>query len=217
MSLVKSRGVDFSIKKRESFNIPEKVWREKVTLGQQLKINLTTMDSPIIKSESLAIISIGDRIFSRMHLHMDGGHKVEGSCEVNIKKPGKDAFGHMDCDSKNFKCFEDFYKVYGRKCGYLPISGSKECWTSGQWLEGKDRPYIQEEFLKKYLEDGFVTVEVLIKINVNGENLEDKRMKRKEAFVRDISNFCSDKSSCDFLVVVEGEEIPCHKIILCSR
>ena len=214
MSLVKRGGVDFNIKKRESFHIPEKVWREKVTLGQKLEINLTTMGSPIIKSESVVIGIHDARLFSRMHLHMDGGHKVKGSCNVNIKEPGKEAFGHMDYVSKNFRCFKDHNTRYGSKCGKCKLPGSKECWTWAKWFEGKDN---QEEFLKKYLEDGFVTVEVFIEISLNGENLEDKRIKRKEDFVRDMSNFCSDKSSCDFLVVVEGEEIPCHKIILCSR
>ena len=50
-----------------------------------------------------------------------------------------------------------------------------------------------------------------------GETVEDKERKRKEAVVSDINKFCSDDSSMDFLLICEGEEIPCHRLILCSR
>ena len=76
---------------------------------------------------------------------------------------------------------------------------------------------MEEEFLKDHLENGYLTVEVCSEICVNGEKVEDKELKRKEAVIKDINRFCSDESSSDFLVICQGEEIPCHRIILCSR
>ena len=76
---------------------------------------------------------------------------------------------------------------------------------------------MEEEFLKDHLENGYLTVEVCSEIRVNGEHVEDKDLKREEAFVTDINTFCSDESSPDFLIISKGEEIPCNRIMLCSR
>ena len=58
---------------------------------------------------------------------------------------------------------------------------------------------MEEEFLKNHLKNSYMTVEVCSEIRVNGEHVEDKDLKRKEAFV--INTFCSDESSPDFLII----------------
>ena len=204
----------FNTKKREIFKIPEKVWRKKVVPEEKLEIKLANMESEVIKNPILEICIFDEKLNGR--IYFDSKEKVEGSGRVIIKKPGMKGMGDQGYDSKGFgklfncSCSEfRFYHFY--QCS------TASCSTVSQYLEDDGKLYNQEEFLKNYLENGFVTVEVISEIGVNKEHVEDKKSQGKESVVRDINNFCKDKSSSDFLVISEGEEIPCHRIILCSR
>ena len=52
---VEAKGEAFIIRKREYFQIPEKVWREKMPSTGGLNIELATMYSPMIERKKLAI------------------------------------------------------------------------------------------------------------------------------------------------------------------
>ena len=201
----------FSIRKGDSFKIPEEIWREKVTSKEGLQIELATMDTEVIKKKTLRLGVVENRLSGGIYFDMKDITKMEGSGKVIIKKPGEKGFGDEGYNIKHFSKL--------RKSSHREL-----CLAITNYLQHKGIIYNQEVFLKNHLENGLVTVKVISEISVNGENIEDKKMKRKdkkmkrnEAVVRDINNFCKDKSSSDFLVISEGEEIPCHRIILCSR
>ena len=169
-----------------------------------MKIKLVSKEDAVIKEKVLLIKLYKKILVAGINYDMEGDNLVEGSGMVSVKKPGIAAFGDMRYNDQNLSKLKK-RNIYGR-------------WWSKNWLE--DSSYKEEEFLKNHLKNGYVTVEVCTlcsEISVNGENVEDKELKRKEAVVSDINKFCSDESSSNFLIICEGEEIPCHRIILCSR
>ena len=198
----KSETIGVHIRKREIIKISEKDWRENVTSDKGISIKMVSKDGPVIKEKFLIIEVKKTGLLAGIYYSMEGMNHVEGSGMVGIKKPGNKADGDMSYNNANFINLDK-----GVRHGL---------WCHSNWLTLKST-YKVEEFLRNHMENGYVTVEVNSEISVNGEVVEDKKMKMKEALVSDINKFCSDESSSDFVVICEGKEIPCHKIILCSR
>ena len=84
---------------------------------------------------------------------------------------------------------------------------------SGEWLS---KSYEVEGFLKQYLEDGFVTIEVFSKMSMNGGQVDEERT-RKVKVVEDIGKVMEKEETSDFLVVCEDKQFKCHKTILSAR
>ena len=203
---VDAEDVAFNIRKRQSFKISEDVWREKFDTTGGLQLEQTITETGLIEKKSLffGICDETKMLFGGISFDMEDKIKVEGSGRVIIKKHGKKGISDEGYN------VQEFIKLRKSSCSELR-------WLLKEYIQDEGIHYNQEDFLKNYLENGFVTVEVISEISVNGENMEDKKMKEKEAVVRDINNFCKGESFSDILVICEGEEIPCHRIILCSR
>ena len=76
--------------------------------------------------------------------------------------------------------------------------------------------YDVKAFLKQYLEDGFVTVEVLSRMSMNGDQVDEERS-RKVKMVEDVEKVMMKEETSNFLVVCEDKQFQCHKTILSAR
>ena len=190
------------IRKKESVKISETDWMENMNSKGCLTINMVSKEDSVIEAKTLTIdIQYDKNLAAALSIMVKGENIVEGSALVGIVKPIMNGFNDMSYNNASLCKL-----LNGRIAGIISCTNKLE-----------SSPYKQEEFFKNHLENGYVTVEVISEICVNREKVEDKELKRKEAVIKDINRFCSDKSSSDFLVICQGEEIPCHRIILCSR
>ena len=147
-----------NIKKRETVKISEKDWKENVTLENSLEIEIISKEATSIKRKTVFIHLEDQKLASSLYFDMEDVNHVKGSGQVDVKMPWITASSDITC--------------YNNKDYKLTLTEGK--YGIANWIEEDEKVYNQEEFLKKNLEDGYVTLEVFSEISVNGETVEDK-------------------------------------------
>ena len=84
--------------------------------------------------------------------------------KIRITLPGHESSIDMNYTTRKFTKRTE-------KRGTVGSCQAGKCWYLTVELEDEGTLYKQEEFLKNYLEDGFVTVEVFIEISVTQSGL----------------------------------------------
>ena len=128
--------------------------------------------------------------------------KFEGTVTTSFKKPGA-------------KPMLDSWVA----CGPDEVENMKlKKIIEGNWGRYRQRlyKYETEKFLKEFLKDGFLTVELNTKLYLKN-NLVGGSSNRKANLASDIKNLFGKKETSDFLVICKEKSFPCHKAILSAR
>ena len=200
----------FISRKKESYKISKDIWRSTKGKGGMAQFELET-DTKVVKKMELSITPPGAGDIP--YLVISTGIKLangvdnndfEGSVIVSFKKPGAKLYSdpQIVCDPD-----QDIEDMELKENGV---------WSSYQFYKYDEYKYELESFLKDFLEDGFVTIEVNTETSLKGE-LIDERNDRKVNLAYDINKLPREKETCDFLVICEDQMFPCHKAILSAR
>ena len=202
-SEIEKTSIVFS--KKESFKISEDIWRSNI--GENITRFEVEKDTEVMKRKKLAIsvvkgqtdlLSIGTIISLAEGID---DTKFEGAVTICFKKPGAKPL------------LNPLIAGVPDEVEYVKLKQVKEgMWGNCQIFS----EYKTDKFLKEYLEDGFVRVEVNTKLSLK-KNLVDGRITRKGNLDSDIKNLSGKKETCDFLVICKDKRFPCHKAILSAR
>ena len=200
--------MSFVNRDRNSYYIKEDIWRSNMSgVGQVMALEVEMDNKLGVKKKTMLcfrVLSDG-RLCGGVVIELAEGvnfDDVEYAANLSLKKSGLESY------ASPLMMEEPDVKITNR----TRSENRNEFFTCNMLSE----KYEVEGFLKHYLEDSFIIVEVVSEMSMNGGQV-DKERNRKVKVVEEIEKVWMNGETSDFLVVCNDAEFQCHKTILSAR